>query len=274
MTQTAIPTINDGFYMVILDNRDFIFRIKTHDEYDQKYPGKQVVAKVRKFGSCTMHNIGWLDEGQLKRTGLRWTNPEYDAAVINAVTLLLEGDEAVREAAGKLYARSFGHCYVCNRELTHPDSRDTGIGPECSSRRKHLELWDEDHEEQGQAAEAAHKAAVRKSREKKLIWDDELEGQALRDTIYKRGRPIVLQYKKESWQLEEYESSYPGVKQCIQQIHDQQPPICCEQAVWRTLERATGMSGYCIGYYCKDHLPPHLDARLKDGDFDVNVPDE
>lgn len=127
--------IEDGFYQVILGKRDFIFRIKTDEE-----TGVQTLAKARKFGSRTYYTLGRVQDGALLPSGIQWRNPDYGAAVNEAATLLLAGDDAVREAAGQLYARSFGHCYVCNRKLTDPDSLATGIGPDCAGTRKHYEL--------------------------------------------------------------------------------------------------------------------------------------
>lgn len=127
--------LEDGFYQVILGKRDFIFRIET-----DKKTGVQTLAKAHKFGSRTYYTLGRVQDGVLLPSNIQWRDPDYGAAVDEAAALLIAGEDAVREAAGKLYARSFGRCYVCNRPLTVADSLATGIGPDCAGTRAHHEF--------------------------------------------------------------------------------------------------------------------------------------
>ena len=52
-------------------------------------------------------------------------------ARIEAGLKILKGDFF---AAGKEYAVRYRNCFVCNRELTNPESVEAGIGPECRKR--------------------------------------------------------------------------------------------------------------------------------------------
>ena len=59
----------------------------------------------------------------------RLTDTAKPIAAFNYLLRALYGDE---ECWGKLEVRHEGHCGRCNRPLTHPDSIDRGIGPECA----------------------------------------------------------------------------------------------------------------------------------------------
>lgn len=50
---------------------------------------------------------------------------------VEAGLKILKGDFF---AAGKAYAVRYRNCFVCNRELTNPESVEAGIGPECLKR--------------------------------------------------------------------------------------------------------------------------------------------
>src|SRR5450755_1398720 len=134
ITKEQAPSeIADGFYQIILpDKTNYIFRIKTQEQE----PYRQVIAKARRFGSRTFSSFGYVEDGHLYQQG-RWKDQAFNDAVIAAATLLLTGNAL---EAAQLYARTFGRCYVCNRPLTDPHSRDTGIGPDCAGTRKHVEL--------------------------------------------------------------------------------------------------------------------------------------
>lgn len=51
----------------------------------------------------------------------------------NALAALLADPETAK-AMGVEYARQSGNCYVCNRQLTTPESIEAGIGPICAGR--------------------------------------------------------------------------------------------------------------------------------------------
>ena len=121
---TPTSEILDGFYLVILDGKQFIFRAQDHR-----------LAKVRAPGSRTLYDLGPIESPIPER--VRWTSEEVTRQNYKAANALLTGDP---EAAGKMYAREFGRCYVCNRKLTDPHSVQTGIGPDCAGTRKHTEL--------------------------------------------------------------------------------------------------------------------------------------
>lgn len=121
---TPTTAIQDGFYLVVLDNKQFIFRVQN-----------QRLAKVRTFGSRTLYDLGPIESPMPER--VRWTSEEITRQNYNAANALLTGDT---EAAGKMYARAFGRCYVCNRELSDPHSLATGIGPDCAGTRRHTEV--------------------------------------------------------------------------------------------------------------------------------------
>jgi hypothetical protein len=52
----------------------------------------------------------------------------------NQAAVLGEIEKAGVEAAAKRFGQETGKCYVCNRGLTNKESRDAGIGPECSKK--------------------------------------------------------------------------------------------------------------------------------------------
>lgn len=126
----AAREIPDGFYAVDRGNGSFfIFRIRTRN-------GEQILAKAYKPGSRTFHTFGVIRDGAVTQTG-HWQSPAVERAIVTAATRLLAGD---LEDAGRMYARNFGRCFICNRTLTHPDSVATGIGPECAGTRRHVEV--------------------------------------------------------------------------------------------------------------------------------------
>jgi len=127
-------TIEDGFYQVMRDDgtKCYIFRIKTNEEN-----GAQVIAKARKFGSRDYYKFGLIENGGIRQTN-RWKDKDYNTLVMEATDVLFDREAA--HEAGKLYARSFGRCYVCNRPLTDPHSTAAGIGPDCAGTRSQREL--------------------------------------------------------------------------------------------------------------------------------------
>lgn len=57
--------------------------------------------------------------------------PTELVARVEAGLKILKGDFF---AAGKEYAVRYCNCFLCNRELTNPESVEAGIGPECRKR--------------------------------------------------------------------------------------------------------------------------------------------
>jgi hypothetical protein len=133
--QTATKVIKDGFYQ-LADHVEFIFRIRTHGTDEKKRPGQQVIALANKPGSRTFINFGVIQDGKIAKQFMRWEQEGRDP-IREAADLLLSGD---MDEAGRVYARSFGRCYVCNRKLTDKHSLVTGIGPDCAGTKKHVEL--------------------------------------------------------------------------------------------------------------------------------------
>lgn len=132
--------VADGFYAVedaLAPQGLWIFRVKTQLETAKRWPGQQMITRPIRFGSRTFHPVGVVNEsGQVLHAGWTFDDASRQGAIMEAMKLLEDTAAAVN--AGKLYARKFGRCYVCNRQLTVADSLDSGIGPECAGTRQHV----------------------------------------------------------------------------------------------------------------------------------------
>jgi hypothetical protein len=80
-------------------------------------------------GSDNTSDYQWFaiqtDAGVLRRT--RHANDQ----LMSEAAALLTGDDKTRADAAIAYARESGNCARCNHVLTHPESLETGYGPEC-----------------------------------------------------------------------------------------------------------------------------------------------
>jgi hypothetical protein len=124
--------VQDGFYQVMVgDMQCYIFRVRTNED------GSQTIAKAKKYGSRTYTPFGIIRGEGIEQRAF-WKDRDYNTLIMEATDALFDREASME--AGRLYAKSFGRCYVCNRPLTDPHSLATGIGPDCAGTRKHTEL--------------------------------------------------------------------------------------------------------------------------------------
>lgn len=112
----------------------FTYRIQRADEK----PGDRNPAPW--FVKLLVNGEDWLYLGMLSdwqgKVGFRLTSKSahaQDAKTVKAFTFAWAHIQTDRLPAG-LEIRHEGRCGRCNRALTHPESLDLGIGPECAGK--------------------------------------------------------------------------------------------------------------------------------------------
>ena len=123
------PLLPDGYYTVA-DTRGGhrTYRIRTQDATSTFCPGAQILAYL--FGPD--NESDYRGVAFVEGTALRiWRKAQEHSEQLKADWAVLTG---APEASGKLYALRCGRCYRCARQLTTPESVETGLGAECAEK--------------------------------------------------------------------------------------------------------------------------------------------
>lgn len=119
--------VPDGKYTVVFaDGERRTLKLSTKKPDASFAPNEQVVSVLTgpdntDYRSYTQ--FGFTTNGQLRV----WSKFKSESTLVEAVRVLMEDPRAAASAFGM----ESGHCGVCGRELTVPESIEMGIGPVC-----------------------------------------------------------------------------------------------------------------------------------------------
>lgn len=142
------PAIHNGAYTIISpkDGSHRTFEIKTvrgnkerpADAFCNKFAGHRTVGLLTgPDNTASYTRFGWVDpEGIVvftKNTGSLVAMTDWDKYATLLWSLATEGERSPYYVMG-YRIRVEKRCLICNRRLTHPESLETGIGPDCATR--------------------------------------------------------------------------------------------------------------------------------------------
>lgn len=134
--QRAVRVFNGRYTLKSPTGQHRTFMIKTQPDNSSFCPGKRVVALLTgPDNESSYRSFAFMDDngihvwrkyrcipGQEPTVWERYAQMLWQMATNPASTYHQRGAEILIE----------GRCCRCNRALTHPDSIETGIGPECA----------------------------------------------------------------------------------------------------------------------------------------------
>lgn len=122
--------IHNGFYTIknVTTGNHRTFRIKTQPEHSNFAAGKRIVGLLTgPDNTANYRNFAFLAD-----TGIHvWQKFKGQDFEIYADMLWKLLTATTSRYHGKYSVHCEKHCRRCNRVLTHPDSLNTGFGPEC-----------------------------------------------------------------------------------------------------------------------------------------------
>lgn len=154
--RAAAPFVKNGTYTVSHDQRGH-FTLKLHTALTGNLAGKRIISMlVGPDNNADFQGVAfWDDEKKFAAVwkrfrkaesfmpidGFNWQSHGWSAV---EQKLAIWADLAIRgaqpEKHGYWYSEGYrllteGRCCFCNRKLTHPESIEYGIGPECAKKR-------------------------------------------------------------------------------------------------------------------------------------------
>ncbi len=127
--------LEDGYYTVAFKNQQFgeghrTFRIRTQKAHEWRGNEKARLVSLL-IGSDNTHDYMRLGEVNPAGALKVWSRFEHEekTLIVKCLDLLFSG--SITDRAQKMYAIQSGNCCKCGRLLTHPESIEQGIGPEC-----------------------------------------------------------------------------------------------------------------------------------------------
>ena len=124
-------TIPDGKYTVVIGDEHRTIRISTQDEDADFAPGKRIAAFLSGPDNYTNYtSFAFVDANG---TATLWKRFRGDSILAQALAILLSGKEGAINGL-RAYGMESGHCGICGRELTAPESIEMGIGPVCAEK--------------------------------------------------------------------------------------------------------------------------------------------
>lgn len=127
--------IHNGFYTIknVTTGNHRTFRIKTQPEHSNFAAGKRIVGLLTgPDNTANYRNFAFLSDSGIhvwQKFKGKPDKPSEFEIYANMLWKLLTSTNSVYH--GKCTIQCEKHCLRCNRVLTHPDSQDTGFGPEC-----------------------------------------------------------------------------------------------------------------------------------------------
>lgn len=122
----------NGKYTIAGPRGHEVFRVKTQAADSRFFPGRRIVQVA---DSAAV--FGWATFGVIEDDGtIRVFKSKQDGPYRAYGALLVQLDHVgeVQLPKGRYTLQLEKACVRCNRTLTHPESVESGVGPECSGR--------------------------------------------------------------------------------------------------------------------------------------------
>jgi len=135
MTEAVLKTAADAQAYALAGRAKVTLRSSVSGQH-YSYKIKQAEEGVYRYFVSLLHTGDeWTYIGQITENGFgltRQSKLSFDAPSVKAFAYFVDQVIARQRIPAHLEVRHSGSCGRCGRELTHPESIDSGIGPECA----------------------------------------------------------------------------------------------------------------------------------------------